>query len=656
MAKKPTDVELAVQKVTGMQPGLDRASLLPFYTDKSGRNYLSAPQFVYDAAKAFVTPGVAARGGKYDVGDVANMAFNVTGAGLGASRVAGPTVRAGERVLGMGVGPKPPAKPKPAQKEAEKARKLTEQGLYSHAAEMVAQLPQAKGTPQQMEAMLRKYGVKPDELKHSGFTDAFGNRPSVTKDELAAHFENELPALQETMLGGEASRLRQLQLEIEQQRTIAQDLELQNLQTGAWGRNEGLNSPTKFSEYTVPGGENYRELLLRLPRAARNFHGDHWDDPNVAAHLRMADRTVPTTPPEDIGRNIALKYGLERGAPLAPESMGSGILDMAVKRGWVTPQEAATYGRHRGFRHTGMEHAPGAEQKLLHLEELQSDWGQAGRKHGFSSGLSSEEQMEQALLLARNRELYERMRANADNDAAYNAAADERRSVMERLGVLAVEPRGVPNAPYIGNTNSWTDLGLKRALTEAARGGQDKLIWTPGAAQAERYGLSKYVQEIHHMPNSDGTYNIAVVSKNGDEVSIPNSSRMSLDDLQKTLGTDVAEQIKNNEGRAYRGREHRTLEGMDLKVGGEGMKGYYDTILPKRLMALAREHNPEASLEDMALRIKGEGYDPKLGEGYKMDAETLFPALTLSPEMRESILNKGFKAYAGGGLVEKYGV
>jgi hypothetical protein len=130
MAKKPTDIELAVQKVTGMQPGLDRASLLFYYTDKSGRNHLSAPQFVYDAAKAFVTPGVAARGGKYDVGDVANMALNVTGAGLGASRVAGPTVRAGERVLGMGVGPKPPAqpkvapkppaKPKPAQKAAEK--------------------------------------------------------------------------------------------------------------------------------------------------------------------------------------------------------------------------------------------------------------------------------------------------------------------------------------------------------------------------------------------------------------------------------------------------------------------------------------------------------------------------------------------------------
>lgn len=117
-AKKPTDIELAVQKVTGMKPGLDRASILPFYTDKSGRNHPSAPQFLYDAAKAFVVPGVAAQGGKYDTGDVVNMAMNVTGGGLGASHVAGPTVRAGEQVLGMGV--KPKGAGKTALKEVEK--------------------------------------------------------------------------------------------------------------------------------------------------------------------------------------------------------------------------------------------------------------------------------------------------------------------------------------------------------------------------------------------------------------------------------------------------------------------------------------------------------------------------------------------------------
>jgi hypothetical protein len=251
MAKKPTDIELAVQKVTGMKPGLDRASILPFYTDKSGRNHPSAPQFLYDAAKAFVVPGVAAQGGKYDTGDVVNMAMNVTGGGLGASRVARPTVRAGEQVLATSV------KPKTAVKEVEKlaakyeARKLTEHGLYSHAAETAAQLPQAKGTPQQMEAMLRKYGVKPDELKHSGFTDAFGDRPSVTRDEIVAHFQDRLPPLQKTVLKNEPL-----------------------YPTDVSWTSPITRSPTKrakFSEYTTPGGENYREVLIHLPTTAQKY-------------------------------------------------------------------------------------------------------------------------------------------------------------------------------------------------------------------------------------------------------------------------------------------------------------------------------------------------------------------------------------------------
>ena len=106
--KKPTDIELAVQKLTGMKPGVERPQgFLPLpFPQKNGKDPWTMPQFLYDAAKAFVVPGVAAKGGNYDTGDVVNMAMNVTGGGLGASHVAGPTVRAGEHVLGMGVKPK----------------------------------------------------------------------------------------------------------------------------------------------------------------------------------------------------------------------------------------------------------------------------------------------------------------------------------------------------------------------------------------------------------------------------------------------------------------------------------------------------------------------------------------------------------------------
>ena len=101
-----SDIERGVQQVTGMKPGLHRGSILPFATDEKGANHLAAPQFVYDLAKAFVGPGTAMRGGNVSDEDVLNMALNFTGGGLGASHVAGPAVRGGEHVLGMGVKPK----------------------------------------------------------------------------------------------------------------------------------------------------------------------------------------------------------------------------------------------------------------------------------------------------------------------------------------------------------------------------------------------------------------------------------------------------------------------------------------------------------------------------------------------------------------------
>jgi hypothetical protein len=100
-----TPVERAVFESTGMEPGLDRASILPFAGSREeGNLQLAAPGFVYDAARAFVTPGMAARGQRVSDEDVLNTAMNVMGGGVGASRVAGPRTVPDEVLLGMGVG------------------------------------------------------------------------------------------------------------------------------------------------------------------------------------------------------------------------------------------------------------------------------------------------------------------------------------------------------------------------------------------------------------------------------------------------------------------------------------------------------------------------------------------------------------------------
>lgn len=66
----------------------------------------------------------------------------------------------------------------------------------------------------------------------------------------------------------------------------------------------------KYETYTLPGGENYRELLIRKPGrpdlsdievaklspearheyAAEDYHSPHFDEPNILAHLRVKDR------------------------------------------------------------------------------------------------------------------------------------------------------------------------------------------------------------------------------------------------------------------------------------------------------------------------------------------------------------------------------
>lgn len=96
---RPT-LEGEVQRLTGLQPNLERSNILPFYSRETG---LVAPQFVYDAAKALVAPGFAAQGNRVNPEEAFNVAANITGGSIGASALA-PVEGV---VAGMGVSRKP---------------------------------------------------------------------------------------------------------------------------------------------------------------------------------------------------------------------------------------------------------------------------------------------------------------------------------------------------------------------------------------------------------------------------------------------------------------------------------------------------------------------------------------------------------------------
>lgn len=413
-------------------------------------------------------------------------------------------------------------------KRADGGRTLNELGLYSRAAEIARGLPQEKGGVDQMLAMLRKGGAKPAELDNAG-------RPSgdkIDRETLARHFEEKTPKLGLTKLGKSPSR-QDMDYE---DRLLLHDLG-EGDHPGERPSSPGAELPTKFSQYTTPGGENYREHLITLPSAGggSDYKSSHWDQPNVVAHVRMKDRTGPNG------------------------------------------------------------------EKILHVEEIQSDWGQDARKNGFQP---SDDEVNSII---------ERMQ-----DATASGSDDEyNRLRREEYDPLQTRmDKGVPAAPYIGNTQHWTDLALKHVLGEAAKGGYDKMAWTPGQQQAERYGLANHVNELRYDPSAK---NLAFKSVRGGPMNAWHDD-VEPHQIGDIIGREAAERLlaapQNQHG------EH-VLIGEDLKFGGDGMKSYYDKIVPSRLKALT-------------------GKVPSDFEG--------LPSIDMDDELRNNIL-EGQPAFRSGGII-----
>ncbi len=352
------------------------------------------------------------------------------------------------------------------------SRQLTPQGLYSHAAATAMSLPQVKGSPQQMMAMLTSRGVKPEEMHWSGAPNAFQNQKSITRDQLAQQFHQGLPKIHETILSDQNG----IPTKYEEHQIPGVNGVLDNNKINNWLENYAKESAVesgdidherdwddaeqhvkdwhfdiaknkfdekKFNDNTFKeqfmsdkqNKNNYKELIFHMPSVKQKINYGHWDQPNVIGHIRMSDR--------DNG-------------------------------------------------------------KTLHLEELQSDWGQQARKLGVSKPYKSND----IELISPENIKDERRKKNFWNfNTPTNMTSlpkDLYPNVEDAIRHLTTSPvsPGVQPAPYISSTHGWTDFLLKRALHEAANGGYDRITWTPGKIQAKRWnneGLIPYYDQI--VPN-----------------------------------------------------------------------------------------------------------------------------------------------------------
>ncbi|MBK7813137.1 MAG: hypothetical protein IPJ52_01910 [Rhodocyclaceae bacterium] len=61
-------------------------------------------------------------------------------------------------------------------------------------------------------------------------------------------------------------------------------------QDGFIGQTKSLNH---FTRYALPGGDNYTEWLITAPNLADRYWGEHFDLPNIVAHVRTSERKTP---------------------------------------------------------------------------------------------------------------------------------------------------------------------------------------------------------------------------------------------------------------------------------------------------------------------------------------------------------------------------
>jgi hypothetical protein len=435
--------------------------------------------------------------------------------------------------------------------DVDQPRQLDDRGFYSAAAEAARSLPQAKGSPSQMMATMK--GVKPSELEWSGAGKAFANQKTVTRDDLAQHFEQNVPKITETVLGGNAN----------------------------------ANPRTKYQDYTlgntygneIPRDRNYREILLGLDNPKILHQSSHWDEPNVIAHLRMQDR--------------------------------------------------------------------GPNNDVLHLEELQSDWAQKGRDEGFftKEDLIKREAAKKSFE-EYSKELADKYGLNPRlNLAMYRSIAGMHDSEVEKYEQLQreaiitgaiIKNKKINPAPYVTNTDHWTELALKRALIEAARGGYNKLVWTPGEEQAKRYSLGNYADKIKYSPEGETLRGY----KNGEMIFA--KAGVKQDSLHEHIGMELADEIMQHRNSVEEnGRVFHELTGQQLFMGGKGMTEYYGKILPNALRRVLKPHTD---------KIQPTSHVVKNNDG----EDVTLPGIEITPEMRESILKKGFSHYAHGGEVRQH--
>lgn len=321
---------------------------------------------------------------------------------------------------------------------------------------------------------------------------------------------------------------------------------------------------TKYSQYQLPGGRDYKEIIIRAP-----------------------DTTVPYS--KENVKSITNDPVYNDNARYWYFQSNDNVFQIAKSK-YATEAEALDYViKEKKPRSTAFEssHWPGEKNPISHvrikiyddpkldqvsfMEELQSDWAREGRSKGFEDLAA---QKEFNAYHSELRAKYKGIEGINEFPTFRKIVTPEELAKFDKLQQLA--KGDIPSNTLLKN---WQEMSVKRALQEAVNNGSEYFAWINGEQTSARYNLAKDLDNVNwrkYETNSDKSF-VHIVPKEGMPIDLTvdkNGKVLSGGDsfvgkrLDEVLGKGLADSIMS--------KENGTLKGEGLKFGGEWANTLYD--------------------------------------------------------------------------------
>ena len=469
-------------------------------------------------------------------------------------------------------------------------------------------------------------------------------------------------------------------------------------------------------------GDNYKEILIKLSEDTSNteiVNGLRREYGEISARLNRDNPDV-----NDLQRMQDIKDALPALEVRYAGFTGGHYDDPDVLAHLRTMDRVDTDGK-----------------KVLLIEEIQSDWHQRGAEFGYKTpelqrqldDISEDLQAAKFKYKKDGKKILEELGFDElFSDESIKPEVLEHSALGDRLQELRemqinLEDRlknSLPDAPFkTGDKSSWYNLTLKKALQDAVDGGYDKLALTTGRQQADRYNLSKNVSSVRYQEDIvDGDRTIKVLTAYdldgrrvlnkriedpekdipeyiGKEVTkklldqdvtgapLSRSQMVDFESLERAIPNLSDQEAERYEflnqkilDNSYEPNT-RALSGLDLDVGGEGMKQFYDKTYVNALNKLVKPDGvkvgktkltskrtrrviSDAEGEELDYLITRIGVQGKLTKAQferfellkkkenalEFDEDTVH-SIDITPEMRKRV-QMGLELFAEGGEVD----